>query len=71
MATLARQQPPETNLTREDLDAVGHLAMLLQQGTTAKDGYLTLPEERRQAIRGGVLRIVQAMVLLGWIEPPS
>ena len=32
--------------------------------------YLELPSARRAAVRQGIVRLIQAMVVLGWIERP-
>ena len=68
LESLAAQCPPETNMSREDLDAVVKLARLLQN---PHEPYDSLPETRRADMRRGAMRIVQALIMLEWIEAPA
>lgn len=63
-------RPPETSLTQADLDAVVRLAYLLQ-GQSFREPFESISEERRKNMRTGALRVVQALVMLGWIEAPD
>lgn len=71
LETLAKQRPPETNLSREDLDAIAHLAMMLQTRLPLSTPYTSLTEDQRVALRNVVLSVVWSMHMLGWIEAPS
>jgi len=71
---LARKAPKLENLSADSLDDIGRLALLISQVEgcegLVKVPYHELPERTRANQRATVLRIVQAMVLLGWIEAP-
>lgn len=72
---LARKAPKLENLGADSLDDIARLALLISQvegceGALAKIPYHELPERTRANQRATVLRIAQAMVLLGWIEAP-
>jgi hypothetical protein len=74
---LARQPPPEVTLTREERDRIAHLAMAITQESNRRGGslidqvpYPERTEEQRAASRLAVTRIVQAMHMLGYLDPP-
>ena len=73
---LARRAPKLENLGADSLDDIGRLALLISQVEGCESSlvqpvpYHELPERTRANQRATVLRIVQAMVLLGWIEAP-
>jgi len=81
LAQLAQQFLPETSLGNDAADQVAHLSLLIAQRLATENAAVISPammrpyRERsgseRLAMRQGVLRIVQALVLLGWIDPPS
>ena len=75
--TLARQAPPEVTLTRDERDRIAHLALALSQESNRRGGslveqvpYPERTEEQRAAARLTVLRILQAMHMLGYLDPP-
>jgi hypothetical protein len=73
---LARRAPKLENLGADSLDDIGRLALLISQVEGCESAlvppaaYHELPERTRANQRATVLRIVQAMVLLGWIRFP-
>jgi len=68
-------------ISDEELDRIADLALrmtlqeakaaLLPMYTKNARPYLDRTETERAAMRGGVKRVVQALVLLGWIEQPG
>lgn len=72
---LARKAP-KLDIGNDSLDDIARLALLISQVDgcegliTRAPAYHELPERTRANQRATVLRIVQAMVLLGWIEKP-
>jgi len=70
---LARRAP-KLDIGNDALDDIGRLALLISQEEgcegLVKVPYHELPERTRANQRATVLRIIQAMVLLGWIERP-
>jgi hypothetical protein len=76
---LARLPRPETNLSRENLDEVAALALALMQhdlSVSEQIGadlrtYTERSEEERARMRRGAHRVLQALVLLGWIDTPE
>jgi hypothetical protein len=77
-AALAKQKPPAlANLPPEATARIAKLAYLitLEENARRDAGVLQpswheLSDAQRDASCRGVLRVVQAMVLLGWIEAP-
>jgi hypothetical protein len=74
---LARQSPPEVTLTRDERDRIAHLAVALTQESNRRGGslvsevpYTQRTDEQRAASRLAVTRIVQAMHMLGYLDPP-
>jgi hypothetical protein len=73
---LARRAPKLENIGADALDDIARLALLISQVEGCESvlarpvQYHELPERTRANQRATVLRIVQAMVLLGWIEAP-
>jgi hypothetical protein len=71
----------EVHISEEDLDRIADLALrmtleeakaaLLPMYTQNARPYLDRTSVERAAMRGGVKRVVQALVLLGWIEQPG
>jgi hypothetical protein len=78
--SLAKQSPPTIAMSRTDCDTVAKLAMLLAQESQRAEGqvlafphptYESLTPDTRASMRGGVVRVVQALAMLGWIDPPE
>jgi hypothetical protein len=67
---LAAVRPPETNIDKENLDRIAALAWELQRKATMHllPPYQSLDERQRESCRASVLRTVQALHLLGWID---
>lgn len=71
------QNPPELTLTDEDQNQIACLALMLDQAEAARLGlhvathrmvpYLQRSEASRAAMRMSVVRVIQAMKLLGWL----
>jgi hypothetical protein len=78
---LASQRPPDVALDREQLDTIAKLAhMLTQRHAEQTDPRFVLSpllhvpyearsEESRAGMRTGVVRVIQALTMLGLIEP--
>jgi hypothetical protein len=73
---------PEPSIDNLDADAanrIAELARLLAQKSARANGdlaadfrpYLELDEKTRSRMRNGVIRVVQALVLLEYIDPPG
>ena len=74
---LARNPPPNLdNFAREAQLRVARMAFLISKHANARNGtpidqeWEQMSDAQRDASARGTLRIVQAMVLLGWIAPP-
>jgi hypothetical protein len=76
---LARQNPPELRLTREECDRIAHLSLLLAQERNKKGGSVILtgkdllpyrewPEESRAAARRTIVRVLESLVMLGYLD---
>jgi len=72
---LAKKEPPPVNLSRDERDRIAHLALALSQECNRKAGEILpqvpYPERtaaQQAAARLTVVRVVQAMVLLGYLE---
>jgi hypothetical protein len=74
---LSSQPLPPLAFDETHAEQVAHLALLIaQKGARVLPAQLARPfrdrtESERIAMQLGVLRVVQALVLLGWIEPPA
>ncbi len=72
---LARAQLPDVNVGRAQQDRLAALAHEIHRVHAGRlltvPPYEELSEEARGACRVGVIRILQALVLDGWIELPS
>jgi hypothetical protein len=75
---LANEAPPNLAISDGELDRIADLAYELARKAQAGAGIIHgMPPYRertpssRKTIRDGVKRVVQAMVLLGWIERPD
>jgi hypothetical protein len=73
---LAQDTPPQITLTREERDRIAHLAVLIAQAENRRGGDLTIQvpyeertDEQKAAARLSVIRILQAMMMLGYLEP--
>jgi hypothetical protein len=69
--------PPKLDISREQLDELAALGLELSQrelpdvATPAMmTPYKERPENVRANMRAGVYRVLQALVILGWIERP-
>jgi len=69
--------PPKPELSKQALDELAELALALAQEDAKGQGvrhprafvpYMQQPEEARANQRAGVYRVVQALVMLGYIE---
>jgi hypothetical protein len=81
--SLARQTPPAIDLTREACDRIAHLSLLLAQERSRKGGgsviltgkelipYDKWPEESRATARRTIIRVVEALTMLGYLEAPD
>lgn len=78
LPTLAKQTIPDVSPTLGDEgpDQIAELARLIDQEERTRGGmldsqvpYHELPKRQRLALRVSVIRVVQAMVMLGYIEP--
>ena len=74
---LAAQSPPEVTLTPDELFRVAHLSVALSQESNRKAGDLTAAvhfhqweEGRKAAAKLGVMRVLQALHMLGYLEKP-
>lgn len=66
---------------QKELDAICELALRIEQGEMRRMGlvmsqrqrtpYMERSEDERRRARAGLLRCIQAMVLLGWISLPD
>jgi hypothetical protein len=75
---LAHADPPAVSLSIEECDRVARLARRLTQENMRRKGlplndaqaapYEALPAEQRAAMRAGVVRVMQALALLGILE---
>jgi|SRR5580692_1088480 hypothetical protein len=79
---LALQTPPDLHLSRAECDRIAHLALLLAQERNRKGGSVILtgrdlipfeqwPEESRATARRTVVRLLEALAMLGYLEPPA
>jgi len=77
---LARHAPPElVNVTPDALDAIAHLTnelarranLIAVPGSSTWVPYRERSEVQRRTYRVTVMRLIQAMVMLGWIELPA
>lgn len=78
--TLARQAP-ELDVPLEALDEIAALAMRITHLQHERAGlpiepiharpYHARTSQERAAMRAGVMRTIQAMILLGWLELPQ
>jgi hypothetical protein len=73
-------EAPALDLSKEALDELASLALTLAQKDAEKSGvrpprafvpYIEQPSEARANQRAGVYRVLQAAVLLGYIEKPG
>jgi hypothetical protein len=72
---LLAQEPPEVHLSRDELNRVARLALLVAIAMNRRERLLG-PEvrwedktpEAQGAARLGVLRVIQALALLGYLE---
>ena len=76
LSALAKQKPPDIGLSNGAADEIACLAyMLAQEELRAVDPlvgrspWADAPVSSRLKMRAGVVRVVQALVLLGYIEP--
>lgn len=62
--------PPDVTMTMADASRIARLAMMIhrQHATAPGPRWEDLPAERQSAATMGVMRVVQAMILLGWVE---
>lgn len=74
---LAKQSPPEVTLSPDELFRVAHLSVALSQESNRKAGDMTvaIPFDqwdagRKAAAKLGVLRVLQALHMLGYLEKP-
>jgi len=79
---LAEMQPPTIALSQHDLDRIARLALHLTQAELRRNGaaarlnrapgalvpYEERPEEQRAASRTTIVRILQALTMLGYID---
>lgn len=75
---LAQLEPPEIGLSNDAADRIAHLALRLTQVHAQRAQLIVTPaaqrpyhertEAERAAMRAGVIRVVQALVILGWTE---
>jgi hypothetical protein len=75
---IARDAPPQIMLSKKERDRIAHLALLISQQENRKAGDLTAqpdyterPEAYREASRLTVVRVIQAMTMLGYLEKPD
>jgi hypothetical protein len=74
---IARDAPPEITLIQEERDRVAHLATELARAENARAGaldpsFIPYPERsdlQKAAARLGVVRVIQALTMLGYLEP--
>jgi len=77
LENLARQPLPAFFVDDEHADQIAHLALLITQvNARVLPAGVARPfhdrtQNERDAMRMGVYRVIQALVLLGWIEPPA
>jgi hypothetical protein len=80
--SLASKSPPDIALGRDELERIAHLARALHQHAQRAGHvvfspdvdlrpYPELPEAQRIAMRNAVLRVLQSLVMLGWIDLPT
>lgn len=71
---------PKLDLSKEALDELANLALTIAQEDARKAGvrpakafapYTAQSEDTRANQRAGVYRVIQAMVLLGYLEKPE
>jgi hypothetical protein len=74
---LSKQAPPDVELSREEKDRIAHLALALSQESNRRAGdlspavpYFELPEERKAVARQTIVRVIQALKMLDYIEGP-
>jgi hypothetical protein len=75
---LAKRSPPSVDLSPEQCDRIAALALALSQEGQRKSGlvltgweampYEDRPVEQRAAMRRGVVRLIEALKLLEYIE---
>lgn len=76
---LAASAPDLVAFTMEDARRVARLALLITHEAQRRKHPLDprgprweeFPPERRAAAAAGAFRVVQALMLLGWIDPPE
>jgi hypothetical protein len=81
LETLGRQSPPAITLAREELDRVAKLALLLTQEEFRRNvaaprivtpdilvPYEDRPEQTRAGSRTTVVRVLQALTMLGYLD---
>jgi hypothetical protein len=76
---LATQEPPRVDLPKESLDRIARLSLALTQAQIARARvvvtagelvpYDERPDQARANMRAGVVRVIQALILLGYIDP--
>lgn len=71
------------NLTRDDLEAIAHLAFEIARQQQLRDptrqlldnrwgrDYMARTSQERAALCAHVIRVMQALVVLGWIQRPG
>lgn len=74
---LAKQSPPEVTLSPDELFRIAHLSVALSQESNRKAGdvspaipFTEWDAGRKAAAKLGVLRVLQAMHMLGYLEKP-
>lgn len=77
LASLATQAP-RVDLDKHALDTIADLALRIAHHSASPSQlgvdlrpYVDRSELERARMRSGVLRVIQALVLLGWIDLPS
>jgi hypothetical protein len=80
LEVLAKDKPPPVTLSVDEQRRVACLALMLTQEAARRESLVLSsaqllpwherPEEAREAMRMGVVRVVQALSMLGYIEPP-
>jgi hypothetical protein len=76
---LSRERPPDVGISREELDRIAALAVALNLEIQKREGILVSglrdevpygarPDEVRAASRRTIKRVVEALMILGYIE---
>jgi hypothetical protein len=72
---LAQEPPPDVTLTRDERDRIAHLALEIAIAENRRGGnlspvvpYLDRTEDQKAAARLTVVRVIQAMTMLGYLE---